>query len=100
MLSLNLVLAPSFPVTWKTAELPLNEIFRPCLAAVVSPSLFYLFNSSHSQNPCTSLFYPYLPLPDRIVVYFYCLVVVLQRTSRNWKRLLCSLMLIAAASVL
>lgn len=52
MLSLNFVVAPSFPVTWKTAELPLNEIFHPCLAAVVSPSLFYLFNSSQSQNPC------------------------------------------------
>lgn len=35
-------------------ELPLNETFHPCLAAAVSPSLFYLFNSSQSQNSCSS----------------------------------------------
>ncbi|XP_049420220.1 tudor domain-containing protein 1 isoform X3 [Epinephelus fuscoguttatus] len=33
---------PSFPVDWKTTELPLNETFQPCIAAVVSPSLFYV----------------------------------------------------------
>ncbi|XP_035997717.1 tudor domain-containing protein 1 isoform X2 [Fundulus heteroclitus] len=31
-----------FPVDWKTVELPLNESFQPCVAAVISPSLFYL----------------------------------------------------------
>uniref|UniRef100_A0A673XBG8 Tudor domain-containing protein 1 n=1 Tax=Salmo trutta TaxID=8032 RepID=A0A673XBG8_SALTR len=30
-----------------TVELPRNETFQPCIAAVVSPSLFYLFNPSH-----------------------------------------------------
>ncbi|XP_028423126.1 tudor domain-containing protein 1 isoform X3 [Perca flavescens] len=34
--------APSFPVDWKTVELPLNDTFQPCVAAVPSPSLFYL----------------------------------------------------------
>uniref|UniRef100_A0A8D0CN87 Tudor domain containing 1 n=1 Tax=Sander lucioperca TaxID=283035 RepID=A0A8D0CN87_SANLU len=34
--------APSFPVDWKTVELPLNDTFQPCIAAVTSPSLFYL----------------------------------------------------------
>lgn len=57
MFSLNLVAAPSFPVTWKTVKLPSKESFHPCIAAVVSPSLFYLFNSSQSQNPCPSLFF-------------------------------------------
>ncbi|XP_062270369.1 tudor domain-containing protein 1 isoform X1 [Platichthys flesus] len=33
---------PSFPVDWKTMELPLNETFKPCIAAVANPSLFYL----------------------------------------------------------
>uniref|UniRef100_A0A3Q1I304 Tudor domain containing 1 n=1 Tax=Acanthochromis polyacanthus TaxID=80966 RepID=A0A3Q1I304_9TELE len=33
---------PSFPVDWKTVELPLNEPFQPYVAAVISPSLFYL----------------------------------------------------------
>ncbi|XP_041830466.1 tudor domain-containing protein 1 [Melanotaenia boesemani] len=33
----------SFPVDWKTVELPLNKTFQPCIAAVISPSLFYLF---------------------------------------------------------
>ncbi|XP_010790420.1 tudor domain-containing protein 1 [Notothenia coriiceps] len=33
---------PSFPVDWKTVELPLNDTFQPCFAAVTSPSLFYL----------------------------------------------------------
>ncbi|KAF3704392.1 Tudor domain-containing protein 1 [Channa argus] len=32
----------SFPVDWKTMELPLNETFQPFIAAVTSPSLFYL----------------------------------------------------------
>ncbi|KAM4524090.1 tudor domain-containing protein 1 [Odontesthes bonariensis] len=34
--------AASFPVDWKTVELPLNKTFQPHVAAVVSPSLFYL----------------------------------------------------------
>ncbi|XP_064858448.1 tudor domain-containing protein 1 isoform X2 [Oncorhynchus nerka] len=36
-----------FPLEWRTVELPRNETFQPCIAAVVSPSLFYLFNPSH-----------------------------------------------------
>lgn len=34
---------PSFPVDWKTVVLPVNETFQPCIAAVLNPSLFYLF---------------------------------------------------------
>ncbi|XP_074520237.1 tudor domain-containing protein 1 isoform X2 [Halichoeres trimaculatus] len=34
--------APSFPVEWKTVELPLNETFQPYIAAIINPSLFYL----------------------------------------------------------
>uniref|UniRef100_A0A7N8XPG8 Tudor domain containing 1 n=1 Tax=Mastacembelus armatus TaxID=205130 RepID=A0A7N8XPG8_9TELE len=34
---------PSFPVDWKTVELPLNKTFQPYIAAVTSPSLFYVF---------------------------------------------------------
>ncbi|XP_035001876.2 tudor domain-containing protein 1 isoform X2 [Hippoglossus stenolepis] len=37
---------PSFPVDWKTVELPLNETFKPYIAAVASPSLFYLLGPS------------------------------------------------------
>ncbi|XP_055085803.1 tudor domain-containing protein 1 [Periophthalmus magnuspinnatus] len=33
----------SFPVDWKTVVLPVNETFQPSIAAVSSPSLFYLF---------------------------------------------------------
>ncbi|XP_072312993.1 tudor domain-containing protein 1 [Eucyclogobius newberryi] len=33
----------SFPVDWKTVALPVSEPFQPCIAAVSSPSLFYLF---------------------------------------------------------
>nr|XP_057918672.1 tudor domain-containing protein 1 isoform X2 [Doryrhamphus excisus] len=33
---------PTFPLDWKTTELPINEPFKPCVAAVTSPSLFYL----------------------------------------------------------
>ncbi|KAK2820415.1 hypothetical protein Q5P01_023374 [Channa striata] len=36
----------SFPVDWKTVELPLNETFQPYIAAVTSPSLFYLLGPS------------------------------------------------------
>nr|XP_015818615.2 tudor domain-containing protein 1 isoform X1 [Nothobranchius furzeri] len=32
----------SFPVDWKTVELPLKEVFQPCITAVINPSLFYL----------------------------------------------------------
>ncbi|XP_029540305.2 tudor domain-containing protein 1 isoform X5 [Oncorhynchus nerka] len=39
--------ADKFPLEWRTVELPRNETFQPCIAAVVSPSLFYLFNPSH-----------------------------------------------------
>uniref|UniRef100_A0A8C7P5W2 Tudor domain-containing protein 1 n=1 Tax=Oncorhynchus mykiss TaxID=8022 RepID=A0A8C7P5W2_ONCMY len=39
--------ADKFPLDWRTVELPRNETFQPCIAAVVSPSLFYLFNPSH-----------------------------------------------------
>ncbi|KAM9336898.1 tudor domain-containing protein 1 [Symphorus nematophorus] len=38
--------APSFPVDWKTVELPLNETFQPFIAAVISPSLFYVLGPS------------------------------------------------------
>uniref|UniRef100_A0A4W6CCG7 Tudor domain-containing protein 1 n=1 Tax=Lates calcarifer TaxID=8187 RepID=A0A4W6CCG7_LATCA len=37
---------PSFPVDWKTVELPLSETFKPFIAAVISPSLFYLLSLS------------------------------------------------------
>lgn len=42
--------APSFPMDWKTTELPLNETFQPYIAAVTSPSLFYLIGPSQGQN--------------------------------------------------
>ncbi|XP_075884246.1 tudor domain-containing protein 1 isoform X2 [Nelusetta ayraudi] len=42
--------SPSFPVTWKTVKLPSKESFHPCIAAVVSPALFYLFNSSQTDQ--------------------------------------------------
>ncbi|XP_034415209.1 tudor domain-containing protein 1 [Cyclopterus lumpus] len=35
-----------FPVDWKTVELPLNNTFQPCIAAITSPSLFYLLSPS------------------------------------------------------
>ncbi|XP_068440058.1 tudor domain-containing protein 1 isoform X2 [Clinocottus analis] len=35
-----------FPVDWKTVELPLNSTFQPSIAAVTSPSLFYLLSPS------------------------------------------------------
>ncbi|XP_029932954.1 tudor domain-containing protein 1 isoform X3 [Myripristis murdjan] len=38
--------AASFPVDWKTVELPLNQTFEPCVAAVISPSLFYILSPS------------------------------------------------------
>uniref|UniRef100_A0A3Q3KD09 Tudor domain-containing protein 1 n=2 Tax=Monopterus albus TaxID=43700 RepID=A0A3Q3KD09_MONAL len=41
---------PSFPVDWKTVELPLSESFKPYIAAVTSPSLFYLFVPSQVQQ--------------------------------------------------
>ncbi|XP_041672490.1 tudor domain-containing protein 1 [Cheilinus undulatus] len=34
--------APSFPVDWKTVELPLNETFQPYIAAVINPALYYV----------------------------------------------------------
>uniref|UniRef100_A0A3Q3X8T6 Tudor domain containing 1 n=1 Tax=Mola mola TaxID=94237 RepID=A0A3Q3X8T6_MOLML len=37
--------SPTFPFDWKTVELPLNETTQPCIAAVISPSLFYLLGS-------------------------------------------------------
>ncbi|KAM9837932.1 tudor domain-containing protein 1 [Aulostomus maculatus] len=36
--------APSFPVDWKTVELPIKETFQPFIAAVISPSLFFLLD--------------------------------------------------------
>ncbi|XP_028286193.1 tudor domain-containing protein 1 [Parambassis ranga] len=36
----------TFPVDWKTMELPLNTTFKPYIAAVTSPSLFYLLGPS------------------------------------------------------
>uniref|UniRef100_A0A3P8TKQ9 Tudor domain-containing protein 1 n=1 Tax=Amphiprion percula TaxID=161767 RepID=A0A3P8TKQ9_AMPPE len=41
---------PSFPVDWKTVELPLNEPFQPYVAAVISPSLFYLLCPTQDQQ--------------------------------------------------
>ncbi|XP_055032396.2 tudor domain-containing protein 1 [Misgurnus anguillicaudatus] len=35
---------PYFHLDWKTLELPINETFQPRVAAVVSPSLFYIMN--------------------------------------------------------
>uniref|UniRef100_A0AAR2LE68 Tudor domain containing 1 n=1 Tax=Pygocentrus nattereri TaxID=42514 RepID=A0AAR2LE68_PYGNA len=37
-------LAASFPLDWKTVELPCRETFKPQVAAVISPSLFYVMN--------------------------------------------------------
>ncbi|GAA6110294.1 tudor domain-containing protein 1 isoform X1 [Tachysurus ichikawai] len=34
----------SFPLDWKTVELPHSETFQPQVAAVTSPSLFYVMN--------------------------------------------------------
>ncbi|XP_026996164.2 tudor domain-containing protein 1 isoform X4 [Tachysurus fulvidraco] len=34
----------SFPLDWKTVELPHSETFQPKVAAVTSPSLFYVVN--------------------------------------------------------
>ncbi|XP_051769791.1 tudor domain-containing protein 1 isoform X3 [Ctenopharyngodon idella] len=34
----------SFPLNWKTLELPCSETFQPRVAAVISPSLFYIMN--------------------------------------------------------
>ncbi|KAL0984549.1 hypothetical protein UPYG_G00143090, partial [Umbra pygmaea] len=36
----------TFPLAWKTVELSLTESFEPRIAAVVSPSLFYVLNPS------------------------------------------------------
>uniref|UniRef100_A0A673ANQ3 Tudor domain containing 1 n=1 Tax=Sphaeramia orbicularis TaxID=375764 RepID=A0A673ANQ3_9TELE len=36
--------AQSFPVDWKTMTLPINETFKPYIAAAVSPSLFYVLS--------------------------------------------------------
>ncbi|XP_024865763.1 tudor domain-containing protein 1 isoform X1 [Kryptolebias marmoratus] len=41
----------SFPVDWKTVELPLNETFQPFIAAAISPSLFYLFDPTQVDQP-------------------------------------------------
>lgn len=41
---------PSFPLDWKTTKLPPSETFQPYIAAVTSPSLFYLLTSSPGQN--------------------------------------------------
>ncbi|XP_061611469.1 tudor domain-containing protein 1 isoform X2 [Phyllopteryx taeniolatus] len=35
---------PAFPVDWKTVELPTTGPFKPYIAAVTSPSLFYLLS--------------------------------------------------------
>uniref|UniRef100_A0A8C7DK76 Tudor domain-containing protein 1 n=1 Tax=Oncorhynchus kisutch TaxID=8019 RepID=A0A8C7DK76_ONCKI len=42
--------ANKFPLDWRTVELPRNETFQPCIAAVVSPSLFYLFNPMYVER--------------------------------------------------
>nr|XP_061822693.1 tudor domain-containing protein 1 isoform X1 [Nerophis lumbriciformis] len=38
---------PTFPLDWKTVQLPINEPFKPYIAAVTSPSLFYLFRPNN-----------------------------------------------------
>lgn len=50
------VSVPSFPVDWKTVELPLNETFQPYFAAVTSPSLFYLLGPSQGQKTLTDTY--------------------------------------------
>ncbi|XP_034050539.1 tudor domain-containing protein 1 [Thalassophryne amazonica] len=41
--------AESFPLDWKTVELPVNEMFQPYFAAITSPSLFYLVGSNQVE---------------------------------------------------
>ncbi|KAM3859960.1 tudor domain-containing protein 1 [Diretmus argenteus] len=41
--------AASFPVDWKTVELPHNENFEPCIAAITSPSLFYILSPNQAD---------------------------------------------------
>ncbi|XP_039990647.1 tudor domain-containing protein 1 isoform X2 [Xiphias gladius] len=46
---------PSFPVDWKTVELPVSETFKPYIAAVTSPSLFYLLGPSQDKQKLQEL---------------------------------------------
>ncbi|XP_071319718.1 tudor domain-containing protein 1 [Trachinotus anak] len=41
---------PSFPVDWKTVELPLGETFKPYIAAVITPSLFFVLSPSQEHQ--------------------------------------------------
>ncbi|XP_051925326.1 tudor domain-containing protein 1 isoform X2 [Hippocampus zosterae] len=41
---------PTFPVHWKTVELPIDESFKPDIVAVTNPSLFYVFSPSQDQQ--------------------------------------------------
>nr|XP_046232521.1 tudor domain-containing protein 1 isoform X2 [Scatophagus argus] len=50
VLSEGQLLSPSFPVDWKTVELPLNETFQPYIAAVISPSLFYVLGPNQGDQ--------------------------------------------------
>lgn len=40
----------SFHLDWKTLELPCNETFQPRVAAVISPSLFYIMNPGKGER--------------------------------------------------
>ncbi|KAF7655254.1 hypothetical protein LDENG_00058860 [Lucifuga dentata] len=42
--------AAAFPVDWTTVKLPFNETFQPLIAAVTSPSLFYLLGPSQVDS--------------------------------------------------
>ncbi|XP_023281805.1 tudor domain-containing protein 1 [Seriola lalandi dorsalis] len=46
---------PSFPVDWKAVELPPSETFKPYVAAVTSPSLFYVLGPSQDQQKLQEL---------------------------------------------
>ncbi|XP_057682357.1 tudor domain-containing protein 1 isoform X2 [Corythoichthys intestinalis] len=35
---------PGFPLDWKTTALPTDEPFKPCIAAIASPSLFFVLS--------------------------------------------------------
>lgn len=54
----DLVSVPCFPADWKTAELPLRETFQPCIAAIISPSLFYVLSPIQGQTTlsCACIF--------------------------------------------
>ncbi|XP_061088182.1 tudor domain-containing protein 1 isoform X3 [Conger conger] len=40
----------TFPVDWKTVELPRNKPFQPRVAAIISPSLFYIMREDNKDT--------------------------------------------------